>query len=316
MTRRIQVTLLVFLILATLLQSWNASNAQSSSSALEEKLITAFEAVSSAESSGGNVSALANLLSEAAALDDKANSIAQSNPDGAQQLYSQADTIASQVISQAPVVKKQGASAQRNAEVAFLGEMSTLGVIAILAYIFVPRNFWNLWLRNHRKWKAKRAITDVQVLAVILVIILIIGLFLSYSYFSARTVSQPYSEIALLGSNQTFSDYPQNVKAGQNLTLYLHVGNYEGHVMFYKILAKIGNSSSVVNQIVFLNIFPTATYSFILSNNKTALRETTLNLNTTGTNLKLVFELWIYSISQEKFVYYNQWTQLLLNVTA
>ncbi len=315
MKSAIRVLLLGLLIFA-LFSSWNLSAAQTSNSGSEARIISAFQAISAAESSGGNVSQLANLLNRAAALNDNANSIAQSNPQEAQSLYSQASALASQVISQAPAVGQQGAIVQRNAEIVYAAEISTLVAIAILAFLFLPRIFWNLWLRNHRRWKAKRAITDMQVLALLLIVLLVLGLGFTYSYFSQNSVSQPFSEIAVLGPNQTLGDYPKTVTAGQNFTLYLHVGDYEGNVMYYEILAKVGNISSVVNQTVSLNTPPIATYSFILSNNEIGLRQITLSLNTPFTNLKLIFELWVYSLPQQNFVYYGQWNQLLLNVTS
>jgi hypothetical protein len=306
---------LLFLLIFALASSWSLSQAQVSNSSTESNLISAFQAISSAESKGGNVTSLANMLNQAAYLNDNATVIAQSNQTKAQLLYSQANALISQVESQAPALGQAGATQRTNGEIEYIAEMSTLVALAILAYLFVPRLFWKQWLKNRRKWTAKKGITDVQLLSILLVIILILGLGFTYDYFDLNAVTSPFSEMAILGPGQTLSGYPKNVSAGQSFTLYLHVGDYEGHVMYYKVLEKLTNVSSVVNQTTYLNVSPIATYSFILAHNATALREITPSLNKTGVDLKLVFELWIYSISQQSFVYYNQWNQLILNVT-
>ncbi|MDG6994646.1 MAG: DUF1616 domain-containing protein [Nitrososphaerota archaeon] len=323
--RALVLALIVFLLvsLASVHFATYSANAQSgnpTSTSAQAQLVSAFKAVSVADSSGANVSSLAAMLNQAAALMDQANSVSKSNPTLAQTLYSQSQTLSSKVASLAPAVGSQGAILKRNAEIAYVVEMLILGTLAILAYLYTPKLFWNFWTKNHRKLKVvkKKAVTDVEALSILLLIIFILGLGLTYNYFwngGTGAVTQPYSEIALLGSNQTLSDYPQNVSVGQNFTLYLHVGNYEGHVIYYRVLAIVANESSVVNQTTTLNIPPITSYDFVLANNQTSLRQATLALNTPGTNVKLVFELWTYSIDQGRFDYHSEWTQLLLNVT-
>ena len=67
------------------------------------------------------------------------------------------------------------------------------------------------------------------------VIVLIAVFNVSGYYFANRNV-EPFSELGILGPNQKIADYPTSVLTGQNFTLYLYVGNHEGHVMYYQVL--------------------------------------------------------------------------------
>ena len=128
--------------------------------------------------------------------------------------------------------------------------------------------------------------------------------------------SQPFSEIGLLGPTKQIANYPTTVLAGQNFTLYLYVGNHEGALEYYRVYAKLGTASSVVNENVSLNAQPIAVYDLILLNNQTSLSPVVMSLASTGTNVRLVFELWIYQTDSSSFVYDHRFTQLYLNVTS
>lgn len=134
-------------------------------------------------------------------------------------------------------------------------------------------------------------------------------------YLASRTV-EPFSELGILGPNQKIADYPSTVFTGQNFTLYLYVGNHEGKVMYYEVLTKVGNSSSVSNSNVTLGVPPIAKYGMVLLNNQTYLKPVTLSITHPGMNLKLVFELWVYQVNASSFVYDHRQNQLNINVSG
>lgn len=133
-------------------------------------------------------------------------------------------------------------------------------------------------------------------------------------YYSAS--SQPFSELGLLGPTEQISGYPTSVAAGSNFTLYLYVGDHQGAAEYYRVYAKVGTASSVVNDNVSLAAAPIATYDMMLTSNQTYLSPVTLSLSSPGTNVRLVFELWLYETNSTSFVYDHRFTQLYLNVTS
>ncbi|MCP8306169.1 MAG: DUF1616 domain-containing protein, partial [archaeon] len=97
---------------------------------------------------------------------------------------------------------------------------------------------------------------DEEVSAVVLAVIVVIGIFSVSQAFLAGGVVEPFSELAVLGPNQKIGDYPKNLTAGENFTLYLYVGNHEGKVMYYRVYVKLGDRSSIINETTPLDSLP------------------------------------------------------------
>ena len=156
---------------------------------------------------------------------------------------------------------------------------------------------------------------DDELRGAALVIILVIGILLVVQPLYAGRTVEAFSELAILGPNQKIGDYPKDLLVGESFSLYLYVGNHEGQSRLYRVYAKLGDRTSTINENVSLAVEPLANYDIILSQNQTWLEPITLRINTTGTNLRLIFELWMYRQDANDFRYYNRWNQLWLNVT-
>ena len=154
---------------------------------------------------------------------------------------------------------------------------------------------------------------DLRVAAV--GVIVLIAVFNVSGYYLANRNVEPFSELGILGPNQKIADYPTSVFTGQNFTLYLYVGNHEGHVSYYQVLVKLGNRSNA-NINASLSVQPITSYSMILLDNQTYLQPITLSLNHNGTNVRLVFELWVFETNSSTFAFDNRINQIFLNVTG
>jgi hypothetical protein len=119
------------------------------------KLNQAFEATRSAEADGGNISSLVRTLNQAINLTQKADRINATNPAKASQLYSNASSLASLVLQEAPGVAAQGRASVSASTLEFYGESAVLAVLAVLAYILTPQVFWKLWVMAHKGWKVR-----------------------------------------------------------------------------------------------------------------------------------------------------------------
>ena len=156
---------------------------------------------------------------------------------------------------------------------------------------------------------------DDQLKAAAVGVILLVAVLNLSSYYVANRTVEPFSELGILGPNQQIADYPSSVLTGQNFTLYLYVGNHEGQVEYYQVLAKLGNTSSVSNDNVSLSVQPIASYGMVLRNNQTYLQPITLSIPRPGTNVRLIFELWIYEANMTSFAYDHEQNQIYINVT-
>lgn len=125
-----------------------------------------------------------------------------------------------------------------------------------------------------------------------------------------------FSELGILGPNMIIGGYPTSITQGGVVKLYCYVGNHEGAVAYYQVLVKLGNGATQVSNTTSANAPEIRSYSFVLADNRSSTFPVTLTMNATGTNLRLIFELWAYNVSTSEFSYAGLWDQLIINVTG
>jgi len=131
------------------------------------------------------------------------------------------------------------------------------------------------------------------------------------------TPRQPkYSELGILGPNQTTRGYPTSVAVNQPFLLYGFVENHEGNVQNYQILVKLGNQTTIVTNATYANAQVLMTFWHIVSENQTWTFPMNLSVNQAGNNTRIIFELWAYDVPASNFEYTGLWDQIWLSVTA
>lgn len=154
-------------------------------------------------------------------------------------------------------------------------------------------------------------------LSVALVLVVLCGeAAIASPFLTSIRISQPFSEVGILGPSGKIAGYPANVTAGENFTLDLFVANHEGRVMYYRVYEKVGNRSSTVSQSAPMSAPTVAYFDVVLKDNQSLLTPVTIDLEIPAANARLVFELWAYSADLGSFEYEGAWAQIWLNVTA
>lgn len=133
-------------------------------------------------------------------------------------------------------------------------------------------------------------IFDKEVLAVLATIILVASAFAVVQAINAGRVVEPFSELGLLGPNKKIADYPREVVTGSSFLLYSYVGNHEGKTMFYKIIVKVGNRTSFVNETTPLDTEPFMVVYTVLQHNSSTTVPLNITLYSPGEGLKLVLK--------------------------
>ena len=154
---------------------------------------------------------------------------------------------------------------------------------------------------------------DREVAAILLVILAVLGIFAALQPLIPPTAER-FSELGVLGPNQTIADYPTALKLGEQFQLYGYVGNHEGQLEYYRFIIKLGNQSTQISNSSSAAAPVLFTYSHVLLDNESWIFPIAMSLNETGTNLKLIFELWDYN--ETAFSYSGLWAQLYVNVSA
>jgi uncharacterized membrane protein len=160
-------------------------------------------------------------------------------------------------------------------------------------------------------------VLDDKVLAVLTLIIVVASIVFEIAQMvNAGRVVEPFSELGLLGPSGRIGDYPRQVEAGTPFPLHVYIGNHEGRTVYYRVLAKTGNKSSVIDEKTPLTAEPVMDLRIVLSHNSSAIIPVSLMVQEPATNARLVLELWVFNETLGAFIYHGRWNQLWLNVTA
>ena len=162
---------------------------------------------------------------------------------------------------------------------------------------------------------------------------------------------ESFSELWLLGPNHMAEDYPFNVQAGEDYSLFLGVGNHLGHSAYYLVYAKFRNQtqplpnasssepsslSSLYTFEFFLAdgdvwetpvIFQVLSASFQgnvvvvdrISVDDRAFQvgcSLTWDSENSGFYFQLFFELWLYNSERSSFEFHDRFVGIWLNMTG
>lgn len=158
-------------------------------------------------------------------------------------------------------------------------------------------------------------VLDEEVLAVLVAIVIVAGVFAAVQLFNVGRVVEPFSELGLLGPGGKIADYPKEVVAGLPFPLNVYIGNHEGRTAYYKVLVKVGDKSSVINERTPLSSEPMMEFRTVLAHNSSRVLPVNITLYKPAVNARLVFELWIFNETAGAFSYHGRWNQLWINVT-
>jgi uncharacterized membrane protein len=170
-------------------------------------------------------------------------------------------------------------------------------------------------------------------------------------HFLVYPQTEYFTEMWLLGSNQTAENYPYNVTRNVDYHVYLGLSNHLGSISYYQIQVKFRNQTmlgpdnfqhlpSRLPTLYSMNVFVAdkqtvqlpINFSFdytydeskvnfnrlILNNVPIGLNGYSTSSNSSGHDFygKLVFELWFYNSTFGGFQYHERYLDLRLNMTV
>jgi len=162
---------------------------------------------------------------------------------------------------------------------------------------------------------------------------------------------ESFSELWLLGPNHMAENFPFNVQAGEEIRLFLGVGNHLGHSGYYLVYAKLRNqtqplpntnssessSLSSIHEFQFLladgNVWETPVTFEILDasvegdfmivesvsvNDRVFQVEcsSTWDSENSGFYFQLFFVLWVYNSERSSFQFHDRFVGVWLNMTG
>ncbi len=282
-----------------------------------------YKAVMEAYEAGGDISELAKKLNEALNLTSKAEETVDVDPEGAERLTSEAQTLARSVIETAPIIKEEGLKQRQTTIIIVTTSAAALIIVGVLIYLSGPKHLWKMWLRLRKNYRVRvrhsstsnngPIITIEEVCALILALIIIISVFAASQVFFPRGIAEPFSELGVLGPNMKIGDYPKEIVAGETIKLYIYVGNQMGKPVYYLVMVKLGDNRTSVNPAPNKSILQ---FERVLLQNGTWIFPAYITLTEASLNQRIIFELWMYNETSNQNQYHERWGQVWINVTA
>lgn len=156
---------------------------------------------------------------------------------------------------------------------------------------------------------------DEKIQAFIMIALLALGILTAAPVIIGDRVVEPFSELGILGPNMKLGDYPREIPSGENIDLYLYLGNHEGTIIYYRVHVKLGDQSTNVSDTMPYQGEILSTYERVLDDENNCTIPISISLIETGINKRVVFELYEYKSEIREFEYEGNWVQLWVNVT-
>jgi uncharacterized membrane protein len=162
---------------------------------------------------------------------------------------------------------------------------------------------------------------------------------------------EQFSELYLLGPDDTAANYPFNIAVGQNYSVYVDVGNQLGSSAYYVLYVKFSNETdqmpnatlgtpsilqplyeyrfSIQDSMNWESLLTFSVSNAAISGNNSQINTLQINgvafnvdkpamwnSNSTTFKYQLLFELWIYNHKSNSIEYNNRFVDLMLNLTS
>jgi uncharacterized membrane protein len=314
-------TIVIILLLSLTISTFNSIKAQTVDST-RDTIQTAYQILVETNNAGGNITELTNQLNQALNLLNQAENLANTNPGQSQELITEAQTIANNVIEHAKTEKEVGIGQTHTSTILLITSIIASIAAGIIIYLYAPKIAWKTWLNIRKNHLVKVTnsptsdkniiITAKQISALILGAIIIISLIAITVAYLPSTKEQ-FSELGILGPNMKLGDYPKETVAGETINLNGYVGNHMDQPMYYTFLIKLGDNTTTVNPAQTSTI---QQHQKIILDNQTWTFPINLTLTEIGQDQRIIFELWIYNQTINQNQYHERWGQIWVNVNS
>jgi uncharacterized membrane protein len=125
---------------------------------------------------------------------------------------------------------------------------------------------------------------------------------------------ESFSVISILGPSGKATDYPEDVKPGETIDMYILVENHENRVEYYVVKFKLGDVNTDISDTQPASLSTRKTYQKILNDEESWQFPIAVSIYEKGNDYRLIFELWRYNENTGDTEYTGNWVQIWLNV--
>ncbi|MEM4717797.1 MAG: hypothetical protein QXE81_03440 [Desulfurococcaceae archaeon] len=159
-------------------------------------------------------------------------------------------------------------------------------------------------------------ILDEEVFAVILAISVVASV-IGIAMILRPEIPEPFSAIGLLNENCKIGKYPESAISNTYLNLCISVSNYMGKPMYYKVVFKIGDNTTLPSNESPSPVEPIMEWYIVLGNkeNQNILVDILVYADEPlPRTIALIFELWYYDTTRSTWNYTGLWVHNYIKV--
>jgi len=157
---------------------------------------------------------------------------------------------------------------------------------------------------------------DEEVFAVIMAVT-IIGSTLGIALVLKPEITEPFTSLGLLNQECKIGDYPNRVYPGQSLVLCVFIYNHRDYPALVQVRYKIGDKTTLPTNTTPSPHYAIKIYEFFVGVGENITEKISVPILLSDTNVDevaLIFELWIYDVNSNEWIYTGIWNHLYVNV--
>ncbi|MHA1377859.1 MAG: hypothetical protein ACTSRG_05715 [Candidatus Helarchaeota archaeon] len=150
-------------------------------------------------------------------------------------------------------------------------------------------------------------------------ILIALGIVIVFLFYTSMTYPvQRFSAIGVLDGSGGTTSYTKSAPVNTTLNYTVSVVNQEDMTLYYRVIIKYGNESTI-NSLLHpsKNVSTELThFDVILPNDLLVFHKISFQIPKVQNNTKIIFELWKYVPLVHQFIYSGMWNHLWVNITT
>lgn len=165
----------------------------------------------------------------------------------------------------------------------------------------------------------KKDISKINFKIYLIAILIALSIVIVFLIYTINTYPvQRFSSVGVLDGSGGTTAYPKSATVNSTLNYTISIYNHEDMTIYYRVLVKYGNESTINGLLnPSMNISTEIThFDMILPAELIIFHKMSFKIPEVQNNTKIIFELWKYIPLVHQFIYSGMWNHLWVNITA
>lgn len=151
----------------------------------------------------------------------------------------------------------------------------------------------------------------------VVIAITIVGSAIGVAQIVRPDIVEPFTALGLLNPELKIGDYPKHIYPGQNITLGIFIYNHRPYPILAQIRYKIGTNNTIPTSTAPSPEPTIKVFEFLVGVKENITQRIVVSIPMSipiSGKAALIFELWVYDIDRNEWVYTGIWNHLYVEV--